>query len=166
MASRDRGATRQAHGSTGPGRTSRQEYKKLATARRPPVPVLRNVAAAFLVGGLICVIGQAVLNFFIARGITPPDSGGPTAGVMVTLGALLTGIGVYDRIGEFAGMGSALPITGFANSIVSPAMEFKREGFVLGLGARMFQVAGPVIVYGLVSSFAVVVLRVLLTGKP
>ncbi len=145
-----------------------KKYQKIAQQARPRPPVLINCIKAFLTGGVICLVGQGVLNYFIRIGVKPPDSGGPLAGVMVTLGALLTGIGVYDVIGKFGGMGSALPITGFANSIVSPAMEFKREGYVLGVGARMFQVAGPVIVYGLVTSVVVVLIKMAvmaLTGK-
>lgn len=145
-----------------------QQYQQIAKKARPRPPVFLNCIKAFLAGGVICLVGQGVLNYFINIGVKPPDSGGPLAGVMVTLGALLTGIGVYDVIGKFGGMGSALPITGFANSIVSPAMEFKREGYVLGVGARMFQVAGPVIVYGLVTSVVVVLIKMAvmaLTGK-
>ena len=163
-------------GGGGKSRTSRpgspkerRQYQEIAKQARPRPPVLANCIRAFFVGGLICVVGQFVLNYFIRIGVKPPDSGGPLAGVMVTLGAVLTGLGVYDLIGKFGGMGSALPITGFANSIVSAGMEFKREGFVLGVGARMFQIAGPVIVYGLVTSVVVVLIKVAvmaLTGKP
>lgn len=100
--------------------------------------------------------GEAVRQFFInGLGMTPKAASGPTSSVMIFIGALLTGLGIYDEIGRVGGMGAALPITGFANSIVSPAMEFKREGWVLGVGAKMFTVAGPVIVYGLLSSFVV-----------
>lgn len=110
---------------------------------------------AFIVGGLICVVGQIVLNLFIANKFSTEDATGLTATVMVAIGALLTGLGWYDVLGKFAGAGSAVPITGFANSIVSPALEFKREGFVLGVGARMFAVAGPVLVYGILTSVLV-----------
>lgn len=141
---------------------AQKHYQKLIKETKPPRPVLRNAVAAFIVGGLICTIGQLVMNFFVGHGMPAKEAAGPTAGVMVFLGAFLTGVGIYDRIGRFGGMGSALPITGFANSIVSPAMEFKREGFVLGVGARMFVIAGPVIVYGLVTSFIVGVIRMLI----
>lgn len=140
---------------------AQQHYQKLVQEKKPPRPVVRNAVAAFLVGGLICTVGQLVMNYFVSRGMPAKEAAGPTAGVMVFLGALLTGLGIYDQIGRFAGMGSALPITGFANSIVSPAMEFKREGFVLGVGARMFVIAGPVIVYGLVTSFLVGLIKML-----
>lgn len=146
-------------------KTAQQHYKKLVNAKKPPRPLLRNLLAAFFVGGTICAIGQLVMNFVRARGVPLDQAGAPTAGAMVFLGALLTGIGIYDKIGAFGGMGSALPITGFANSIVSPAMEFKREGFVLGVGARMFVIAGPVIVYGLVTSFIVALIRLLIQNE-
>jgi stage V sporulation protein AC len=146
-------------------KTAQEQYKKLVDAKKPPRPLLRNILAAFFVGGSICAVGQLVLNFLIARGLPAKDALAPTSGAMVFIGGLLTGIGIYDKIGAFGGMGSALPITGFANSIVSPAMEYKREGFVLGVGAKMFIIAGPVIVYGLVTSFIVALFRLLVQGQ-
>ncbi|HHY36888.1 MAG TPA: stage V sporulation protein AC [Firmicutes bacterium] len=139
------------------GKLTREQevYKRWANARKPKPPLLRNVLAAFLVGGLICTLGQAVLNYFISLGMNAKEAGGPTAAVMILLGALLTGLGVYDRIGRFAGAGSVIPITGFANSIVAPALEFKREGYVMGVGARMFNIAGPVLVYGMTTAWLV-----------
>ena len=119
---------------------------------QPKTPIWRNVFWAFVVGGIIAVIGQWVMQWFIGQGMTPKDAAAPTAAVMVFLGALLTGLGVYDNIAKLGGMGAALPITGFANSIVAPAMEFQREGWVLGVGARMFSIAGPVIVYGVITA--------------
>lgn len=145
-------------------RTQAQAYRRLTQRHRPPTPWVRNALVAFLVGGTICLVGQAVFTYFMARGAPVEKAGTPTAEVMIALGALLTGLGVYDRLGAFAGMGAALPITGFANSIVAPAMEFKREGYVLGVGARMFTVAGPVIVYGVVVSLLAAAVRVLVTG--
>jgi len=129
-----------------------QDYKKFAKNKRPKPPLLKNMIMAFIVGGIICVIGQIILSFFISKGLTPNQAGGPTSIVMVFLGAFFTGIGVYDKIGKYAGAGSIVPITGFANSIVSPAMEFKREGYVFGVAAKMFIVAGPVLVYGITSA--------------
>ena len=129
-----------------------QEYKNFAKSKRPKPPLLKNMIIAFIVGGIICTIGQFVLSFFISRGLTPGQAGGPTSIVMIFIGAFLTGIGVYDKIGKYAGAGSVVPITGFANSIVSPAMEFKREGFVFGVASKMFIVAGPVLVYGITSA--------------
>jgi len=129
-----------------------QDYKRFAKTKRPKPPLLKNMVMAFLVGGTICTIGQIILSFFISKGLTPSQAGGPTSIAMVFLGSFLTGIGVYDKIGKFAGAGSIVPITGFANSIVSPAMEFKREGFVFGVASKMFIVAGPVLVYGITSA--------------
>ncbi len=139
-------------------------YQQLTQAISPRRPLFRNVLAAFVVGGLICVIGQAAWSFWEARGWDARDAAGLASATMVVLAAILTGIGVYDEIGDFGGMGSAIPITGFANSIVSPALEFKREGFILGVGARLFQVAGPVIVYGTFVSMIVAAVKLLLGG--
>lgn len=142
---------------------AQEEYQKMARRRRPRPPLLRNALLAFLVGGAICAVGQAVLNFFVAQGLSPDKAGGPTAAVMVFLGAFLTALGVYDNLGKVGGAGSAIPITGFANSIVSAAIEFRTEGFVMGMAARMFQIAGPVIVYGVVSAIVVGIIRFLVT---
>lgn len=132
-----------------------REYQQIASNFKPKRPILRNVIVAFIVGGLICTLGQIILNYFITQGMSPKDAGGPTIAIMIFLGALLTGIGVYDDLAKFAGAGSAVPITGFANSMVSPSIEFKREGYVLGLGAKMFTVAGPVIAYGSIAAIIV-----------
>ncbi len=129
-----------------------QDYQDLAKQKKPKPPLLKNITMAFLVGGIICVIGQVISSFFISRGMTPSQAGTPTSIVMIFLGAFLTGIGIYDNIGKFAGAGSIVPITGFANSIVAPAMEFKREGYVFGVAAKMFIVAGPVLVYGTITA--------------
>lgn len=141
-----------------------QQYRRVQQQNTPRKPYLRNIVLAFLVGGAICVVGQIAWDIFLGLGVPKDMVAGPTAGVMIFLGAFLTGLGVYDKIGKHAGMGSALPITGFANSIVAPAMEFKREGWVLGLGAKMFTIAGPVIVFAVVTSFVVGVLQFLAGG--
>jgi len=141
-------------------------YQRTARAMQPRRPILRNTVLAFLVGGIICALAQLFLSYLLSRGLPQKEAFALTSGFMVFWGALLTGLGVYDVIGRVGGMGAALPITGFANSMVSPAMEFKREGYVLGVGARLFTVAGPVIVYGLVSAVVVVVVKWLLTGTP
>lgn len=133
-----------------------REYQKYVSAKMPKTNILKNCTSAFLVGGLICVIGQIILN--IGRNYYNLDQNSAatfTTIVMIFLGGILTGLGVYDDIGKIGGAGSIVPITGFSNSIVSPAMEFKREGFVLGIGAKMFTVAGPVLVYGIGSSVVV-----------
>jgi stage V sporulation protein AC len=132
-----------------------EQYKQWANWRKPRPPLGRNLLVSFIVGGLISTLGQAVLNFFISLGMDQQAAGGPTAAVMIFLGAILTGLGIYDKIGRFAGAGSVVPITGFANSIVAPAMDFKREGYVMGVGARMFTIAGPVLVYGMTSAWLV-----------
>ncbi len=139
-----------------------QEYKNLAQRQKPRTPVLRNVLVAYLVGGLICVIGQAITQLYIRLGYSIEDVGSPTVATLILISAVLTGLGIYDVIGQFAGAGSAVPVTGFANSVVSAALEFKREGLVLGVGARMFSLAGPVIVYGTVTAFLVGIIKALL----
>ncbi|MGI6225245.1 MAG: stage V sporulation protein AC [Peptococcales bacterium] len=123
-------------------------YGRLVYKSLPKTPVLKNVIAAFLVGGTICSIGQIVLNSFTLGGIPIKEATTFTSMVMIFLGALLTGLGIYDEIGRLGGAGSTVPVTGFANSIVSPAMEFKREGYIYGVGAKVFTIAGPVLLYG------------------
>lgn len=123
-------------------------YKSKAVKAAPPIPILKNCLAAFFVGGLICTLGQIILNTFTLNGFTENQAAAMTSIVLITLSALLTGIGVYDKIGKFAGAGSMVPITGFANSIVSSALEFKKEGYVYGVGYKIFMVAGPVLLYG------------------
>lgn len=129
-----------------------EAYRWLTEQHKPKAPWMRNTVLAFLVGGLICTLGQIILNYFKSFGLSLKEAGAATVFVMVFLGALLTGLGVYDKIGKYGGAGSIIPITGFANSIVASAMEFKREGYVYGLGARLFTVAGPVLVFGFIIS--------------
>lgn len=131
-------------------------YQQRVNEKMPRSKTLSQCLQAFLVGGLICCIGQLVRAF--GESTLQLDKDGVaafTAIALVFLGATLTGIGVYDKIGSWAGAGSIVPITGFANSIVSPAMEFKREGLILGTAAKMFTIAGPVLVYGIGSSIVV-----------
>lgn len=123
-------------------------YKKRTKELAPRPTVLKNIILAFLVGGAICTVGQLITNLFTSGGMAAKEAGAATAAVLIFAGAFFTGLGIYDELGRVAGAGSIVPITGFANSIVSSAMEFKREGFVYGVGARLFTVAGPVIVYG------------------
>lgn len=129
-----------------------QEYQQMVNNTKPKSAVLKNGFYAFLVGGLISAIAQVFTNLFVGWGLSQKEAGSATVMVMVFIGALLTGLGIYDNIAKVAGAGSIIPITGFANSIVSPALEFKREGFVFGVGSRMFTIAGPVLVYGFVTS--------------
>lgn len=137
----------------------KKQYQEKVEQIAPKPPILKNVIWAFLVGGLICTIGQFTQDFFLSMELSKKDAAACTSAFMVFLGAFLTGLGVYDEIGKHAGAGSIVPITGFANSIVACAMEFKREGFVFGIGAKMFVIAGPVIVYGLVTAFFVGIVR-------
>lgn len=125
-----------------------KDYKNYVNQKVPKPALLRNIPWAFVVGGIICSIGQFVSNTASSFGFNKDETSAITAIVMVFLGAFFTGLGIYDKIGKRAGAGSIVPITGFANSIVSPAMEFKREGYVFGVGAKMFILAGPVLVYG------------------
>jgi len=129
-----------------------EEYRELIQEIKPKPPVLRNCILAFTVGGLICLVGQIFLHLYSTQGLGVKEARAATAATMIFLGALLTGLGIYDVIGKYGGAGSIVPITGFANSIVAPAMEFKREGFIFGVGARIFTTAGPVLVYGFLIS--------------
>lgn len=131
-----------------------QEYQRLAKKHVPKPNYVRNSINAFLVGGVICTIGQGVNNWFLAQGIAKSDAGAYTAIFMIFIGALLTGLGLYDKLSKVGGAGSAIPITGFANTIVSAAMDFKTEGYILGMAAQMYKIAGPVITYGVVSAVA------------
>jgi stage V sporulation protein AC len=132
------------------------QYKEIAKQHEPKRPALMNCLKAFLVGGLICVIGQAVQTGFIEWfDFNKKTAGNPTVAVMILLSVLLTGFGVYDKIAQWAGAGSAVPVTGFANSMASAAIEHRKEGFVLGVGGKMFKIAGPVIVFGVVAAFFV-----------
>ena len=129
-----------------------EEYGKLVKDMSPKSPIVKDCFNAFWIGGLICAIGQVFLNFYTARGLNETDAGTATSITLVAISALLTGLSLYDNIAKYAGAGTLVPITGFANAISAPAIEFKTEGWVLGLGAKMFTIAGPVIVYGTVAS--------------
>ncbi|OFI04949.1 SpoVA protein [Clostridium acetireducens DSM 10703] len=131
------------------------KFQDLSNQTQPEPHLLKHCINAFVVGGLICDVGQFFTNYFLNIGIAKDDVGTYVSIVMVFIGAFLTGLGVYDKIASFAGAGTVVPITGFSNSIVSPAMEFKKEGFVFGVGAKMFTIAGPVLVYGISSSVIV-----------
>lgn len=131
----------------------KNEYKQYVEKMSPKPTYLKNIIMAFLVGGLICCIGEGINDFYMKIiGLEKLSASSATSMTLIFLGAFLTGIGVYDLIGKRAGAGSIIPITGFANSIVSPAMEFKKEGYVTGVGANLFKLAGPVLVYGVSSS--------------
>lgn len=131
---------------------SKKEYGRYAARLSGPSPMGKDLLHAFWVGGLICTLGQLILNGFTALGLSGQDAAAATSVSLVFLSAVLTGLSVYDEIARFAGAGTLVPITGFANAVVAPAIEFKAEGFVTGMAAKMFVIAGPVIVYGTVAS--------------
>lgn len=131
---------------------SKKEYNRYVARLAQKSPLGKDLLRSFLVGGLICVIGQLILNGFTALDLSEQDAAAATSVSLVFLSAVLTGLSVYDDIAKFAGAGTLVPITGFANAVVSPAIEFKTEGFVTGMAAKMFIIAGPVIVYGTVAS--------------
>lgn len=132
-----------------------KQYEKYVNEKMPKSKLGSNMLHAFVSGGIICLIGQWLKEVFLVIGLSDTDSGIWTSAVLIFLGAFLTGLGVYDKIASFAGGGTIVPITGFANSVVSPAMEFKSEGIVTGLCVKMFSVAGPVLVFGTLVSVAI-----------
>lgn len=132
---------------------SKDEYSKMTDKASPNSPKVLNCVKAFLIGGTICCFGEVLNTIFRNMGLSADDIKIATPSVIIVITAVLTGIGVFDRIARHAGAGTIVPITGFANSVVSPALEFKQEGMILGTAAQMFTIAGPVIVYGVGSSF-------------
>lgn len=139
---------------------SKENYKSQIKPFQPKPPLFKNCSKAFLIGGFICIIGQGFQNFYIAFfDFTEKNAGGPTVATLILIASLLTGFGVYDKIGQFAGAGSAVPVTGFANSMTSAALEHKSEGLVLGVATNMFKLAGSVIVYGVVAATIIGFLR-------
>ncbi len=140
------------------------EYKDYSERHMPPSPLLPDTLKAFAVGGLICCIGQLADDLYLNAGLGETAAATAVSVTLVFIGALLTGLGVYDRIAAFAGGGSLVPITGFANSVVAPALEFKTEGLVAGTAAKMFVIAGPVIVYGVGASVVYGVLLCMFGG--
>lgn len=141
-----------------------QEYDDLVKKIKPKPAVLKNCIWAFTVGGLICVIGQIITNYALGKGMSKVDASTATSVIMIFLGAFFTGLGVYDVLGQKAGAGSIVPITGFANSIVAPAMEFKREGYIFGVGARIFSVAGPTLLFGFVAAVLIGLIKVFISS--
>ena len=129
-----------------------KEYGSLVKSMVPKSPIVKDCIKAFLIGGLICTIGQLFMNIYLGLGMNETNAGTATSMTLVALSALLTGLSLYDDIAKHAGAGTLVPITGFANAIAAPAVEFKTEGFILGVGAKMFTIAGPVIVYGVSAS--------------
>lgn len=129
-----------------------KEYGKLVEELSPRSPIGKDCLGAFLTGGIICTIGQFFINYYTKLGLDKDAAGTAASMTLVLISAILTGLSLYDNIAKHAGAGTLVPITGFANSIAAPAVEFKTEGFILGVGAKMFTIAGPVIVYGISAS--------------
>ena len=139
-----------------------QEYSAYLKRIAPPSPIVKDTSLAFLTGGAICALGQLIQNGFLALGLSKSDAGTAVSITLIFLSALLTGLNRYNSIARFAGAGTLVPITGFANSVVSPAIDFKSEGFITGMAAKMFVVAGPVIVFGTLASVVYGVILMLL----
>ena len=141
-----------------------KEYNKYVSEKAKPSPIWKNMAWAFVVGGLICTLGQGLLNFYQWMGLSEDDAGTAVSMTLIFAAALLTGLGVFGELAKRAGAGTLVPITGFANAMVSPALEFKSEGMVTGTGAKLFTVAGPVLVFGISASILYGILRLLFFG--
>lgn len=144
---------------------TKKDYQEYVDKKTPNSPIGLNILKAFLVGGIICLIGQFILDWLKGLGLDQDKASSVTSIALIFTGIFLTAINVYSKIGKFAGAGSIVPITGFANSIASPAIEFKSEGLVLGVGAQLFKIAGPVLVYGISSSIVVGILYFLFVGQ-
>ena len=134
---------------------TKQDYQNYVDKKSPNSPIIKNCFNAFWVGGLICTLGQVIMNICKSRGLDEATSGTIVSILLIGISAFLTALNIFNRIGKFAGAGSLVPITGFANSIVAPAMEYKSEGYVMGVGGKMFTVAGPVLVFGISASIIV-----------
>lgn len=134
---------------------TQKDYQNYVNQKSPNSPIVKNCFNAFWVGGLICMVGQIIMNICKTRGLDESMSGTIVSILLIGISAFFTGLNIFNRIGKFAGAGSLVPITGFANSIVAPAMEYKSEGYVMGVGAKMFTIAGPVLVFGISASILV-----------
>ncbi|RKJ38011.1 stage V sporulation protein AC, partial [Butyricicoccus sp. 1XD8-22] len=142
-----------------------EKYQNLEQQITPPTPYLKNAIKAFLIGGLICTIGHAITYFYIIFfDFTEKTVGNPTVATMVFISMLLTGFGLYRKLGQFAGAGSAVPVTGFGNAVISAAIEHRTEGLVLGVGGNIFKLAGSVIVFGVASAFFVALIKLILVS--
>ncbi|MDQ0059238.1 stage V sporulation protein AC [Paenibacillus harenae] len=142
---------------------SPKEYQSFAKTREPSRSIFANCIRAFIIGGLICVLGQAIQEMFVhLMGMDREAASNPTVAVLILLSVILTCLGVYDKIAQWAGAGSAVPVTGFANSMCSAALEHRSEGLVLGVGSNMFKLAGSVIVFGVVAAFVVGIVHLIL----
>lgn len=142
-----------------------EQYQTIEQEITPPTPYVKNVLKAFLVGGLICTIGHAITYFYIIFfDFTEKTSGNPTVATMVLISAILTGLGLYKKFAQFGGAGSAVPVTGFGNAVVSAAIEHRTEGLVLGVGGNIFKLAGSVILFGVFSAFFVALIKLILVS--
>ena len=141
-----------------------QQYNDYVDKKTPNSPILKNCFNAFWVGGLICTIGQFIFDFCKYQGLDETASSTTVSIILIAISALLTSLNIFNKIGKFAGAGSLIPITGFANSIVAPAIEYKSEGYVMGVGAKMFTVAGPVLVFGISTAVLVGLIAKLFVG--
>ena len=141
---------------------NKKDYQDYAEKQIPKPTYNKNMFFAFVIGGGICMVGQFIMNILKKQGFNSDMVAAGSSIILVFVGSLLTGLGVYDRIGKIGGAGAAIPITGFANSIVAPAMEYKREGFIFGVASKMFVIAGPVLVYGIGTSVIVALLNILI----
>lgn len=141
-----------------------KEYQDYVKQKQKKSPLIKNVTLAFLIGGAICVIGQWILNSYMAMGLGKEDAGTATSVTLVFLSALTTALNLYNKLARFGGAGTLVPITGFANAVVSPAMDFKSEGVITGMAAKMFLIAGPVIVFGVIASVLYGVVLCLIGG--
>ena len=140
-----------------------QQYQELQKKRETKRPVFKNCIKAFFVGGFICFIGQLITTFYIYFfDFTEQTAGNPTVATLIIITMFLTGFGIYDHLGQFAGAGTAVPVTGFANAVISSAIEHRSEGYILGVGTNMLKLAGPVIVYGVFSAFIIAIIKTLL----
>ena len=143
---------------------TKQEYSDYVDQKSPNSPTLKNCFNAFWVGGLICTIGQIIMDFCKYKGMDETYASTVVSIVLIAIAAILTGLNIFSRIGKFAGAGTLIPITGFANSIVSPAIEYKSEGYIMGVGGKMFTVAGPVLVFGISASVIIGMIATLFAG--
>ena len=143
---------------------TKQEYSDYVDQKSPNSPILKNCFNAFWVGGLICSIGQIIFDFCKFKVMEETACSTTVSIILIGISAILTGLNIFNKIGKFAGAGSLVPITGFANSIVSPAIEYKSEGYVMGVGGKMFTVAGPVLVFGISASVIIGILATLFNG--
>ena len=143
---------------------TKNEDSDYVDKKSPNSPILKNCFNAFWVGGLICTIGQLIMDFCMYKGMDQTQASTVVSIVLIAISAILTGLNIFNKIGKFAGAGSLIPITGFANSIVSPAIEYKSEGYVMGVGGKMFTVAGPVLVFGISASVIIGIIATLFLG--